>query len=82
MASGWEISETGDSSSSQEERGVMWGECLSRSTAQPVLDMVEVRVENIEVKIPSALIPPCHLTCHPHPSRTFLFWNFCHRLLP
>ena len=27
-----------------------------RSTAQPVLDMVEVRAENVQVKIPSAPI--------------------------
>ena len=37
-------------------RRIQCGECLSRSTAQPVLDVVEVQVKNVEVKIPSAPI--------------------------
>ena len=36
----------------------MWGVSRRSTAAQPVLDVVEVRVENVEVEIPSTLIPP------------------------
>jgi len=60
----------------REERGIMWGSaqvCPSRSTAEPVSNVVEVQVKS---KTPVN----SHITHHFHPSRTFLFRSSCHRL--